>query len=257
MNIKRYIPLLAFVIITTGTSVALTTHAQSAPSDQGTLEGIHMTNRGEGRGHFGTGMRPGVFGTVSAINGTSITVTSTNKKTNVTTTYTVDASGATVTKSGAASSVSTIAIGDTVMISGTITGNSVVAKNIRDGIPTQGKGGMENFQGDGNPVIAGTISAINGSTITITNKSNSTYTVTASNATFRKPGITSATISNLVVGDTVVIQGTVSGNSVMATSVLDQGTQPVAPTTGTPDQPEQHQGFFGRVGGFFSHLFGK
>ena len=257
MNMKRYIPLLAFVIIAAGTSVALTTHAQSAPSNQGTIDTSHTTSQGEGHRHFGMGMKPGIFGTVSAINGSSITVNSTNGKTNLVTTYTVDASNAVVTKSGTTSSISAIAIGDTLMINGTITGTSVVAKNIHDGIPPQGKGGMGNFQGDGNPVIAGTISAINGSTITVTNRSNTAYTVTTSSATFHKPGITSATISNLVIGDTVVVQGTVSGNSVMATSVLDQGNQPVAPTTGISDQSGQHPGFFGRIGGFFSHLFGK
>ena len=77
----------------------------------------------------------GVFGTVSAISGTTLTVTSNAQNGGTATTYIVDASSATVTKSGTASSVSAIAVGDTIMVRGTVSGTNVTAKTIMDGMP--------------------------------------------------------------------------------------------------------------------------
>ena len=102
--------------------------------------------------------------------------------------------------------------------------------------------------GNGQPVIAGTISAVSGDTLTVTNKSNVTYTVDATNAKIVQ-GQTTIAVSNLAVGDSVVVQGTVNGNSVTASSVIDQKVS----TTGTTTQP---RGFFGMIGSFFSHIFG-
>ena len=87
-------------------------------------------------GTTGAHAKNGVMGTVSAVNGTTLTVTSKGfGKSPTATTYTVDASSATVTKSGTASSVSVIAVGDTVMVRGTVSGTSVTAKTIMDGMP--------------------------------------------------------------------------------------------------------------------------
>ena len=77
------------------------------------------------------------------------------------TTYTVDASSATVTKNGAASTVSAIAVGDTVMVQGTVSGTNVTAKTIRDGVGQ----GQPAIQGNGQPVVAGTVTAINGNSV--------------------------------------------------------------------------------------------
>ena len=160
----------------------------------------------------------GVFGTVSAISGTTLTVTSNAQNGGTATTYIVDASSATVTKSGTASSVSAIAIGDTVAVQGTVNGTSVTATSIRDGVMT---GGM---RGNGNGVF-GTVSAISGTTLTVTSNAQNggtatTYIVDASSATVTKAGATS-TLSAIAVGDTVMIQGTVSGTSITATTIND------------------------------------
>ena len=91
-----------------------------------------------GRGFGGPqGMGHGVHGTVSAISGNTLTVTSTNPKTSVATTYTVDASSATVLKGTgttkpATSSLASVAVGDNVMIEGTVSGTSVTAKMVVD-----------------------------------------------------------------------------------------------------------------------------
>ena len=236
-------------------------------------------------GHLGVGvgrtmMKPGVFGTVSAVSGTIITVTSTHrvmspKNTNgttpstssgqatttapVTTTYTVDATSATITKNNVAGNVLNIVVGDTIMAQGTLTGTNLVATTIRDSVMTRtpgvagtgtnaGKNQPSPITGNGQPVVAGTVSSVSGNTLTITNKSNVTYTVDTTNAKIVE-GQTTITVSNIVIGDSAVVQGTINGNTVTASSVIDQKAN-----TGSTTQPKK--GFFGSIGSFFSHIFG-
>ena len=221
-----------------------------------------------GPGMMGRGHAPGVFGTVSAINGTTLTVESKGFGQSATaTTYTVDASKATVTKSGNASTLSAVTLGDTVMVAGTVTGTSVVATTIRDGVMGHGgmrPGGMHAsstvavIQGNGQPVIGGAVTAVSGSSLTVTNKSNVTYTVDVASAKIVKAGATS-TIASVSVGDNVVVQGTVNGTAVVASSVLDQGAPIVQTNTATAATgvPQGHMGgFMGMMGGFFHNLFG-
>ncbi len=106
-----------------------------------TATSLHDGKMPAGGGGFGGrgpgGMGRGVHGTVSAISGNTLTVTSTNPKTSVATTYTVDASSAKVLKGDgttkpAASTLSSVAVGDNVMVDGTVTGTSVTAKMVVD-----------------------------------------------------------------------------------------------------------------------------
>lgn len=242
---------------------------------QGTVSGSSVTATTIRDGQLGMrgmpGQNPGIFGTVSAISGNSLTVTGKQGygSTTATTTYTVDATNATVTKNNAASTVSAIAVGDTLMIQGTVSGTSVTATTIRDGVMPGGTRPNGNgtaqpaIQGNGQPVVAGSITAINGNSITITNKSNVTYTVDATNAKFVVKGIASPTISNLAVGDNLVIQGTVNGTSVTASSIIDQKAPANSNTTnsgsGQPSSPGIFGGIghmFGGIGNFFKHMFG-
>ena len=226
--------------------------------------------QGGARGHM-MGRMLGVFGTVSAVNGTSLTITSKAgpNGTPAAATYTVDASSATVTKAAAASSVSAIAVGDTLMVQGTVTGTSVVAKTIRDGIPAMGMKGARPegqasstplIQGNGEPVIGGSVSAVSGNTLTVTTAQGGiAYSVDVTSATVKK-GNTTSSISAITVGDKVVVQGSVSGTAVTATSVIDQGAAPAAggtPSDGQSGAPKGPMGgFFGAIGGLFQHLFG-
>ena len=224
---------------------------------------------GSGRG----GARPGVFGTVTAVNGDTITVQSRGFGQNSTqTTYTVDASNATVTKNNAASSVSDVAVGDSIMVQGTVSGTNVTATSIRDGMA----GGVGNNRNGGG--IFGTVASINGTSLTVmgrtaTSGSNApTYTVDASNATVTKNGASSS-VSDIVVGDTVMIQGTVSGTSVTATAIRDglpqagSGQQkPPAQNSGNAQNnsnpsgsnpsPKSDNSLWGNIVGFFKNLFG-
>lgn len=103
---------------------ALADTSTSAPSSQT----VHA------KGH-----KPAAFGTVTAINGNLITLTSKIK--GATTTYTVDASSATITKgigtSTTAIAVSGITVGDRLVVQGTVSGTAITATTIRDGLAAQ------------------------------------------------------------------------------------------------------------------------
>jgi hypothetical protein len=213
-------------------------------------------------GMSGQARGQGVFGTVSAISGTTLTVTSKamvgpNNSNATATTYTVNASNATVVKNGATSTVSAIAVGDTVSVQGTVSGDSVTATMIRDGVVPgmggKGPGAIASLQGNGEPVIGGSITAISGDTLTVTNKSNVTYTVDATNATVIVKNATSS-LASVATGDNVIVQGTVNGNSVTASSVIDQGAQ--ASSGSGAGMMHGVGGVFGAIGGFIQHLFG-
>jgi hypothetical protein len=223
-------------------------------------------DRGEG-GMPGRGMaRPGVVGTVSAINGNILTVSGrTGFGANKTsTTYTVDASNATVTKNRVASTFSAIAVGDIVAAQGTLTGTNLVATTIRDGVMTRGQGkgpkdGVTSkvpppITGNGQPIVAGTVSSITGSTMVITNNSNVTYTIDITNAKITK-GVNTASITDVTVGDMVVVQGTVNGTNIVASSIIDQ-TKPLNNPNAQGTNQGKHLGFFGGIGSFFAHIFG-
>jgi hypothetical protein len=237
-------------------------------------------NRGEGDNNGRPGMMgrpmmaPGVVGTVSAISGTTITLTGRTGfgSTTATTTYTVDASSATVLKNNATSTVSSIAVGDRIFVQGTVSGSSVTAKTIFDGAgwmmgrgDRNGRPGMMGsstspFTGNGQPVIAGTVSAINGSSLTVTTAASTTYTVDASNAKILQ-GPNMVALSTITVGSHVVIQGAVSGSSVTASTVIEQGARGMMGSQQGNDNGQgkdqgQHTGFFQGIGNFFKHLFG-
>jgi hypothetical protein len=198
-----------------------------------------------------------------------------------TTTYTVDATNATVYKNNATSTLSSVATGDMVFVAGTVSGTTVTATTIRDGVfggrPGMGsgmddkkfhmgsstpRGGTDLPFGNGMPVIGGNVASVSGNTVTITNKGGVTYTVDVTSAKISKHGVTSATVSDVVVGDSVVVQGTFNGTAVTASIVVDQGARPALPDqeSGTQNGTNENQGqprnFGAAVGLFFSHLFG-
>jgi len=271
MNIKKYIYSLVALVTLTTLAGAISVSAQTTvpvgkPANGASWNG-QMHNRAGGMNRA-----PGVFGTVSAINGNILTVASKqfpNKTATTTTatvtTYTVDATNAKIMKNNIAGTISSIVVGDTIMAQGTLTGTNLVATNIRDGVMTRGNGDLGKMPvknakdslpptvtGNGEPVIAGAITVINGSSLTVTNKSNVTYTVDVTSAKIMQ-GSNTVTVSNLTVGDSIIAQGTVNGNAVVASTIIDQKVQ-TANTTGTTTT--QHQGFFGSIGSFFAHLFG-
>ena len=257
MNIKKNV--YATIALATLTLVAVSpvfAETTTQNNNQGnTGNGMMQRNKSGNRGM----MRPVVRGTVSAISGNTITVSGKQGfGTTVTTvTYTVDATNAKITKNNTTGTISSIIVGDTIMVQGTVTGTNVVATTIRDGIANginKNNGTQNNLPsitGNGLPVVAGTITSISGSTFVITNKSNVSYTIDATNAKIAQ-GPNTITVSNMAVGDMVVVQGTVNGNNIIASSVNDQK---VTSTTGTTTE-KVNKGFFSRIGSFFGSMFG-
>ena len=181
-----------------------------------------------------------------------------------TTTYTVTAAS-TVPVTGNVTALSGIKQNDTISVRGTVNtaNDTVVAASIRDGQMTGrgfGKGTQSGampqnlaITGNGQPVVAGTVLAINGNSVTITNKSNVTYTVDATSAKITQ-GQNTIQVSGLKTGDSVVVQGAVNGQAVTASSIIDQ-TRPAGTATAS-GSVQAHSGFMGSIGQFFMHLFG-
>jgi len=177
--------------------------------------------------------RPAVRGSVATISGNILTVTATNG-----TVYTIDATNATVTKgygTTALTGIANVVVGDTVSVMGTVSGNAVTATTIRDGVGSKMMRSTSNSnQNRTGSAVRGTVTTISGSILTVTATNGTVYTIDATNATVTKGyGTTAQTgIANVVVGDTVSVMGTVSGNAVTATTIRD-GVMSFNQTTNT------------------------
>jgi hypothetical protein len=253
MKTYTYAGSIAAVAVLLSASFASAQTISASASVQGSVHG-GAWGHGKEMEHL-----PGVFGTVSAVSGDTITLQSKGYGQNASpTTYTVDASGATVVKDGQSSSVSSLAVGDTVMVQGSVSGSAVSATRISDGKPQGMPARMGNqgpvIQGNGEPVIGGSVSAISGNTLTVATKAGATYTVDASSAVVSKNHATSS-VSSITVGDSVIVQGSVNGSAVSASSILDQNANAAAGANGSV-KIGMMGGFFGAIGGFFHSLFG-
>jgi hypothetical protein len=173
---------------------------------------IAASNHGKGNIHMTAFKNNMVMGTVTAVSGTTITVTDAKG-----TVYTIDASAAKIDpgmKGTSGLTVANILVGDKVVVTGPVTGTSEIAKTINDRSMA------------GRNIFMGKVTAVNGSVLTIDSmagKTKTTYSVDASAATLLK-GMgagTAIAITDIKVGDRVFAIGTLSGTTVSATSVRD------------------------------------
>jgi hypothetical protein len=276
MNKNKYLLLAAAAGLVASAAVAVPVFAATQTSvGLGVSASAHMSGMRSGSNRGMGMMGHGIAGTVTAINGDTITVSSKmwmGREATTTPamamTYTVDATNATVVKDGASSTVSSIGVNDMIMVQGTVTGTNVVATEIRDGMGgMMGAGGMHGMggasstsrtsaiQGNGEPVVAGSITAISGDTITVSNASDVTYTVDATSAKILENGTTTA-MTSLATGDSVVIQGTVNGTSITASSIIDQGSHTSTGGSTNTSGAQHGAGFLGAIGSFFKRIFG-
>ena len=205
------IPLAALALVISAVGGVIT----AAHADTTTAATAQTTDQG------GYG-RPAAMGTVTAVSGNTITLTDSHSNT----TYSVDASSATITKhatptAGATPTapttitVSGIAVGDTLMVQGTVSGSNITATRIDDG-QFGGPGGPGGGHG---PDVHGTVTAVNGTTLTVTGSNGTTYTVDGAASTASK--ISTISVSDISVGDDVGIDGTVTGSTVTAKNIMD------------------------------------
>lgn len=196
---------IAGAVIVTAVALPIVTMAQTT--------NLHTFIGGLNKTHQAIMANNMVFGTVTGISGTTLTVTDAKG-----TVYTVDASSAKIDPgmAGAGLSVANIAKGDKVVITGPVTGTSETAKTISD------------RSMNGRNIFTGTVTGAGGSVITINtivNKVKTSYTVDVASATLLK-GMgagTAITSADIKVGDRIFAIGTLSGTNVAATSVRDLG----------------------------------
>jgi len=218
--------------VTSGSSASTTTSAAAGPG-------------ANGRGPGGQG----AAGTISSINGSSISLTATNgKKTTVVT------SGSTAVDEALSGSLTDVKVGDHVAVMGSTSGTTVIAQQITDsgtktlpgppggangqqsgppsgssgqqGGPPSGSSGRQGGPpsgasspgaGGGRPTV-GTVESTDGSTVTVKTSSGSTVTVTTSSST-KVMVIKTGALSDLKVGDRIVVSGTTSDGTITATTI--------------------------------------
>jgi CxxC motif-containing protein len=157
---------------------------------------------------------PGVIGTVVSINGSSLTISGKNN-----TTYTIDTTGAKIFKNrNTVITTADIKIGDVIMAQGTVNGTNVSATTVFDGKPIVGKKNQGNFSG-----VMGIVNGISGMTLSLTAKDGIVYTVNATQETLVERGTPPihSQISDIKIGDTVMVRGTVNGTVVTAEKIFD------------------------------------
>ncbi|MBP9757154.1 MAG: hypothetical protein KBD06_00980 [Candidatus Pacebacteria bacterium] len=172
---------------------------------------------------------PHVHGTVTAVSGTTITITDDRTDT----AYTIDASSATFKKAAEGSApttvtISEIAIGDKVGAMGTLSGTTLKATHVTEGEFGRGGPGGKGGHGRG-PGVMGKVTAVNGSTITVTGHDGAIYTVNAGSASIHK--MAAGALSDIAVGDTIGVHGDVSGTTVTAKTIMADMPMHTAPTT--------------------------
>lgn len=218
MHKKLGTPLAAALLVAAagaGTSFVTLASAQTTGTPS---TSIAQTFRGMMGNH-----KPGVHGTITAINGNTITI----KDERTGTTYIVDAAGATVktmpdnaSVTGAkpqpvASSVAALKVGDTIGVQGTVNGTSVTATQIMSGKMGPGMG---HGRGKG-PGVHGEVTAVSGNTVTVKGADGKTYSVDVSKATLSKT--VTMTVGDIKVGDSVGVMGSINGTQVTAEHLMD------------------------------------
>jgi len=266
-NKKLLFLLPAFLLLTVGGAVFMNSaHAAMWPG---------RSAASGGPGGFMRGGMTGVFGTVTAVNGTTLTVQGMMRG-GASTTYSIDGSNAAVVKNGATSTISAVLVGDRISAQGTVNGSSVIATKIFDGNLMRGgfhgsawgssstaSGTKPFIHGERAPPfgsstammqvssVSGTVGAVNGSILTVNGANGAIYTVDVTNAALVKKGSATSSVSAINVGDAVQVQGSVSGTAVTANVILDNVNSPAASNGNAPRGP----GFIGAIMGFFARLF--
>lgn len=186
----------------------------------------------------------GITGTVTAVSSASITVN--GKHASSTGSFVVDVSNARFFKNSATTTISSIIVGDTVFVQGAVNGTSAVAVAVYDGkLPAviaklqmhreekkdERKEDRQERREDRiadhmrGSAILGVVTSVSGNTLLVDGKmgtgtASTTFTVDATNAKIFKDKATT-TVSAIVAGDKVLIEGAVNGTSVSANVIFD------------------------------------
>jgi len=182
----------------------------------------------------------GITGTVTAVTASSITVD--GKHASTTGVFTVDVTGAKFFKNSATTTLSSILVGDTVFVEGRVSGSSATAVAVYDGklpLALQKAQIMREEKKDDwrekredriadhvrGSAILGIVTNINGNILIVdgkmgTSTATTTYTVDATNSKIFKDKATT-TISAILTGDRVLVEGSISGTNVTANYIFE------------------------------------
>jgi hypothetical protein len=225
----------------------------------------------QGQGGQMGNQKPMIMGTVTDIDNDTITIESkqftpkdvkdtTTTKTEKTVTYTVDVSNATFYEDNETAELSDIEVGNKIMIEGTVSDTTKVTAtkvHIGDfsGLKDETASGIST--GTGEPVVMGKVTDIDESDgkIEIANNNSVTYEIDLSDAKITKDGKT-ITISDISEDDVVLVQGTIDGNDVTASSLSVQSEKGNSQSNDDNNLNGQKTGFFHKIGNFFSKFFG-
>jgi Cu/Ag efflux protein CusF len=177
---------------------------------------------------------PTVAGTVTAVDVASDSFT---LKSEDGTTTTVDVTSTTTyeDRTVTSASLSDVAVGDMVAVVGTTASGVVTATDVRIGGPCDGAMGGAHAA----PTAVGTVTAVDATSDSFTLKSEDGTVTTVdvtSTTTYEDRTVTSASLSDVAVGDTVAVVGTTASGVVTATDVRI-GTPPTGAGFGGPGGP--------------------
>ena len=222
--------------------------ASSSSTVTGAIAGNTSTQTGQGPGGGAMPGAMGTIGTITAIDGSTITLSARaggppgQSSSSTATTVSVTTTDSTTVSSAVAGSLPDIAVGDQISAMGTGSATALTATSVTDngtnattdiggpggggfggggqGTPPGGSAG--GAAGGGQPDtsrmrVAGKVTAIDGSAITVTT-STGTAKITVSPSTTYSTTETVA-LADLKVGDTAMVQGATSGSTVAATSI--------------------------------------
>jgi hypothetical protein len=197
-----------------GASPAPTTGpAATAAPDASAAPGMNGADKDGDRGFGmrGFGMRGGDFGgdfhdiTITSISGSSLSLKTADGWTRTIT----PTAATTITKAGATITVSDLSVGDQVAFSQTKqTDGTYTIDAIRVILPS----------------VGGQVSAVSGNTITVTQGDGTSATIHVDSATaYQVEGVTTATLSDIKVGNFVVAQGTLRTDGSLDASLVASG----------------------------------
>lgn len=155
----------------------------------------------------------GTIGTVTAVSTNTLTV-----KTATGEIYVVTTTDATVRRGQDGKPATPIVVGETVYVFGIKNGTNIVASTI---IVGKSKTDVKPTADESRQAYLGVVTAKTDTTLTIVNSANVAYTVTlASDSQLWINKTKQTTLSGFVVGDNVMIQGTLTGSTIAAKKVM-------------------------------------